>query len=106
MKENGNKRGVEKDISKRDDAPDDGPNANRSYRDSALVKFDPLQRYLQEVGQYHLLSREEEKELAIRVREHGDPDAAYRLVTSNLRLVVKIALEFQANQTYFLRSSD
>lgn len=63
--------------------------------DSALVKFDPLQRYLQEVGQYELLSREEEKELAIQVRENGDPEAAYRMVTSNLRLVVKIAIEFQ-----------
>jgi RNA polymerase sigma-32 factor len=69
--------------------------ADRSPTDSALVKFDPLQRYLQEVGQYGLLSREEEIELAIRVREHGDPEAAYRLVTSNLRLVVKIAIEFQ-----------
>jgi RNA polymerase sigma-32 factor len=69
--------------------------AERSPTDLALAKFDPLQRYLQEVGQYKLLSREEETELAIRVREHGDPEAAYRLVTSNLRLVVKIAIEFQ-----------
>jgi RNA polymerase sigma-32 factor len=63
--------------------------------DSAVVKYDPLQRYLQELGQYELLSREEEIELAIRVREEGDRDAAYRLVTSNLRLVVKIAMDFQ-----------
>ena len=69
--------------------------AERSPTDLALAKFDPLQRYLQEVGQYKLLSREEEMEVAIRVREHGDPEAAYRLVTSNLRLVVKIAIEFQ-----------
>ncbi len=62
---------------------------------SALVKFDPLQLYLREVGQHSLLSREEETELAIRVREHKDPEAAYRLITSNLRLVVKIAIEFQ-----------
>jgi len=62
---------------------------------SALVKYDPLQKYLQDLGQYGLLSREEEKELAILVREHGDRDAAYRLVTSNLRLVVKIAIDFQ-----------
>jgi RNA polymerase sigma-32 factor len=63
--------------------------------DKALVKFDPLQRYLTEISNYKLLTREEERELGIRVREHGDKDAAYRLVTSNLRLVVKIALEFQ-----------
>jgi RNA polymerase sigma-32 factor len=63
--------------------------------DTALVKFDPLQRYLTEISSYKLLTREEERELGIRVREHGDKDAAYKLVTSNLRLVVKIALEFQ-----------
>ena len=63
--------------------------------DKALVKFYPLQRYLTEISAYKLLTREQEKELGIRVREHGDTDAAYRLVTSNLRLVVKIALEFQ-----------
>lgn len=63
--------------------------------DKALVKFDPLQRYLTEISSYKLLTREQEKELGIRVREQGDKDAAYRLVTSNLRLVVKIALEFQ-----------
>lgn len=63
--------------------------------DKALVKFDPLQRYLSEISNYRLLTREEERELGILVREHGDKDAAYALVTSNLRLVVKIALEFQ-----------
>jgi RNA polymerase sigma-32 factor len=63
--------------------------------DSLLVKYDPLQRYLWEIGQHPLLSREEEKELAIQVMEHGDRDAAYKLVTANLRLVVKIAMEFQ-----------
>ena len=66
-----------------------------STADKALVKFDPLQRYLSEISNYKLLTREEERELGIRVREHGDKEAAYALVTSNLRLVVKIALEFQ-----------
>ncbi len=61
----------------------------------SLVQFDPLQQYLAEVRQYRLLTREEERELAIRYREQGDPDAAYGLVTANLRLVVKIALDFQ-----------
>ncbi len=63
--------------------------------DKALVKFDPLQRYLAEISNYRLLTREEERSLGIRVREEGDKEAAYSLVTSNLRLVVKIALEFQ-----------
>jgi len=63
--------------------------------DKALVRYDPLQRYLMEISKYKLLTREEEISLAKRVHEQGDKDAAYRLVTSNLRLVVKIALEFQ-----------
>jgi len=63
--------------------------------DRALVKFDPLQSYLSEISRYKLLTREQEIALAIRVREHGDREAALTLVTANLRLVVKIALEFQ-----------
>ncbi len=54
-----------------------------------------LHRYLQEISQYELLSREEAEDLAIRFREEGDPEAAYRLVSSNLRLVVKVAMDFQ-----------
>lgn len=54
-----------------------------------------LHRYLQEISQYELLTREETDELAIRFKETGDQDAAYRLVSSNLRLVVKVAMDFQ-----------
>jgi len=54
-----------------------------------------LHRYLQEVSQYELLSREETDALAIRFREEDDQDAAYRLVSANLRLVVKVAMDFQ-----------
>jgi RNA polymerase sigma-32 factor len=54
-----------------------------------------LQRYLQEISQHKLLTREETEELAIRYRENQDPEAAYRLVTANLRLVVKVAMDFQ-----------
>jgi RNA polymerase sigma-32 factor len=63
--------------------------------DKALVKFDPLQRYLSEISKYRLLTRDEERDYGIRVKEQADKDAAYVLVTANLRLVVKIALEFQ-----------
>jgi RNA polymerase sigma-32 factor len=62
--------------------------------DRALVPYDPLQLYLLEIKHYKLLTREEEIELAIRVREKNDKKAAMRLVTSNLRLVVKIAMDF------------
>lgn len=66
----------------------------RSDREASLTKFDPLQRYLVEISRYTLLTKEEEHQLAVKYREEKDPDAAYKLVTSNLRLVVKIALEF------------
>ncbi len=60
----------------------------------ALVPYDPLQMYLFEIKRHKLLTREEERELAIRIREKNDEKAAYRLITSNLRLVVKIAMDF------------
>ncbi|WP_300673696.1 RNA polymerase sigma factor RpoD/SigA [Desulfoluna sp.] len=62
---------------------------------NAVTKFDPLQSYLSEISRYRLLTRDEEIELGIRIQEQEDPDAAYELVTANLRLVVKIALDFQ-----------
>ena len=69
--------------------------SGNSSSDTALVKFDPLQRYLAEISKYKLLTREQEIELGKKVLEEGDTEAAYVLVTANLRLVVKIALEFQ-----------
>lgn len=54
-----------------------------------------LDRYLKEIGQYQLLSREEMENLAIMVNEDNDQNAAYRLVSGNLRLVVKVAMDFQ-----------
>jgi RNA polymerase sigma-32 factor len=60
----------------------------------AVVPYDPLQAYLLEIKRFRLLTREEEKELAIRVIEKKDEMAAHRLITSNLRLVVKIAMDF------------
>lgn len=61
----------------------------------ALVRLDPLGRYLSEIRRYPALEREEEIRLARRVREAHDPEAAQRLVTSNLVLVVKIARLFR-----------
>ena len=60
----------------------------------ALVPYDPLQMYMFEIKNYKLLTREEEVELAIRIKEKKDQKAVYRLITSNLRLVVKIAMDF------------
>jgi len=56
---------------------------------------DSLQLYIREVSKFPLLKPEEEIELAKRVRENGDSDAAFRIISSHLRLVVKIAMDFQ-----------
>ena len=63
-------------------------------RAETVARINALQRYLAEVRNYTLLTREEEQELARAYRENEDVDAARRLVTSNLRLVVKIALDY------------
>ena len=60
-----------------------------------VVSHTGLQRYLQEISQFPLLSREETEELAFHYHETGDAEAAYKLVSSNLRLVVKVAMDFQ-----------
>jgi RNA polymerase sigma-32 factor len=62
---------------------------------SHLVSLDPFRLYLDEIKRYPLLSREDERELAIRYREKQDTEAGYKLITANLRLVVKIAMDFQ-----------
>lgn len=60
-----------------------------------LTRADALQRYMAEVARHPLLTREEEHELAAKFARTHDPDIAYRLVTANLRLVVKIAHEYR-----------
>ena len=62
---------------------------------SALSRRDPLAVYMRDVQRYRLLSKDEEHDLAVRYFEKGDVDAAKRLVTSNLRLVVKIAYDYR-----------
>jgi RNA polymerase sigma-32 factor len=63
-------------------------------KERALVATDPLGRYLAEIRRFPLLSREEEAVIARRYVKYKDPEDAYRLVTANLRLVVKLAYEF------------
>jgi len=54
-----------------------------------------LSRYLDEIRKFPMLEPTEEFMLAKRWREHGDRDAAHRLVTSHLRLVAKIAMGYR-----------
>jgi len=64
-------------------------------RPGKLEKLPPLQYYLMEARQYPLLSQTEETDLAKRYREKGDKKSGQRVVLANLRLVVKIALEYK-----------
>jgi RNA polymerase sigma-32 factor len=69
--------------------------AEERGRGSDLVVYDPLRAYLREMRRYPPLTREEEQQLALRYRDNRDIDAAYKLVTSNLWLVVKIARDYE-----------
>ncbi len=61
----------------------------------ALSSEDGLNRYLSEIRKFPLLKPEEEYMLAKRFEEHGDADAAHKLVTSHLRLVARIAMGYR-----------
>lgn len=65
-----------------------------SHEETLPVPVDSLHQYLMEVNRFPLLSREEEAEIARHYFEHQDAESAKKLVVSNLRLVVKIALEY------------
>jgi RNA polymerase sigma-32 factor len=62
---------------------------------SIASSSDPLRPYFSEIHRKHLLTPELELELARRYRETGDRDAAHRIVTANLRFVVKIAYRYR-----------
>ncbi len=68
---------------------------SKAPKSGELVRYDPFEAYLREIRAYPPLSREEEKELALRYYHNKDIEAAYKLVTSNLWLVVKIARDYE-----------
>jgi RNA polymerase sigma-32 factor len=76
------------------------PAVQSSRHSPALLS--PLQLYLQQIAKYPLLEPEEEYELAQQQFDGGDVGAAHRLVTANLRLVVKIANDFRQAQLNLL----
>ena len=66
-----------------------------SKKERSIGARDPLALYIKEIKQYPLLSREDEHALAASYVKDGDLGAARRLITANLRLVVKIAHEYR-----------
>jgi len=55
-----------------------------------------LETYLVQINQFPLLTPEQEFDLAVRYQKHNDISAAHQLITSNLRFVVKVALEYKS----------
>jgi RNA polymerase sigma-32 factor len=72
-------------------------------RESLPNASSSLELYLSEINQFPLLTVEEEQRLAREFRKKGDTRAAHRLVTSNLRFVVKVAYEYRS---YGFKMSD
>ena len=68
--------------------------AAKAESSKAISISDPVARYMAEIKKYPLLTKDEEKRLAILFYDEGDQDAAEKLVTSNLRFVVKVAAEY------------
>jgi RNA polymerase sigma-32 factor len=71
------------------------PSRLPAKRDRSLAAADPLRAYMAEVSRYALLTPEEEHDLAVSLQDDLDQDAAYKLVTANLRLVAKIAFKYR-----------
>lgn len=79
-----------------------GRNLPTIPENKSAAQVSPLQMYLREVAKYPLLSPEEEYDYAKKHYDEDDVSAAHRLVTSNLRLVVKIANDFRQAQVNLL----
>ncbi len=83
------------DGEKDDAEPESMPPESMPMSSAALSRTDPLQAYLREVQRYKLLTAPEEKELTTQYAETQDVRTAAKLVTANLRLVVKLAYEYR-----------
>lgn len=85
-----------------EDAPDAPLLPAPREASSALDRPDSLGRYFAELRKFPPLTREEEHDLAVRLVEQGDRDAARILVLRNLRLVVRIAMDYRRAWTNVL----
>ncbi len=61
----------------------------------SVEPIDVLNAYLNQVRKYEVLTQDEEQQLAIQYQETGDPSAVYKLITSNLKVVVQVAMRFK-----------
>ncbi len=73
----------------------EGPESRSDGDDRSIARYDALEAYMREVQRHPLLSPEDEHRLAVEYSKTGSVDLAARLVTANLRLVVKIAYEYR-----------
>ncbi|MCI0453648.1 MAG: RNA polymerase sigma factor RpoH [Candidatus Dadabacteria bacterium] len=78
-----------------EEAKEDVEEKEESFNKSLPAPTTSMERYLTELSNYPVLSREEEYKLAMRYRKKRDLDSARKLVTSNLRFVVRIANEYR-----------
>jgi len=90
------------DVDEVDDVAETGEPADEPVepkpsgsRGGSLARRDPMAVYMRETRRYPLLTPDEEHALAARLVEHGDTQAARKLIEANLRLVVKIAYEYR-----------
>lgn len=90
-RKNGNEDDDQKEAGLVVEGEVESPKPAKSQLPSVLS---PLDLYMREVGKYALLTREEEYNLALKLHDEQDIVAAHRLVTSNLRLVIKIAFGY------------
>ncbi len=75
-----------------------------NLRGRALSVFDPYKKYIYDIKRIPVLTKEEERRLTLLYLKNGDEEAAYKLIISNLRLVVKIAMEY--HRTWVKNISD
>lgn len=79
-----------------DSLPVVAPSRDLIATSSEVTTPDPLKQYLKEISRYELLDPEEEYRLALQLHKTGDVEVAKKLVMANLRLVVKIAMEYKS----------
>ncbi len=87
----------EGEVENADVSESDIPKPSRESKDSSasIARFDPMAAYLREVQRHPLITPEETHDIAVKFIQTQDPALAARMVTSNLRLVVKIAYEYR-----------